>query len=153
MIVDPTVIQFKKKKVFRVTTSSKLTLIASNYVETDHRCLPCCSNCLRAHAHPEGTAGCQEDGFGFIFVPQYKCVKENTLPSLQRMVGAANLVIVQQLEIISIPKEKGPKTFCIIFCEGKSSVRRKVKSVVCSCPLQNWLENMASSLRPCVVGY
>ena len=59
-------------------------------------------------------------------------MSENTLPLLQHVVGAATLVIVQQLEIISIPKEKGTKTFCTIFCKGKSSVRRKVKSVVCA---------------------
>lgn len=41
------------------------------------------------------------------FCSTIQMCEENTLPSLQRVVGAATLVIVQQLEIISIPKEKG----------------------------------------------
>lgn len=50
-------------------------------------------------------------------------MRENTLPSLQRVVGAATLVIVQQLEIISIPKEKGQ--FSVrgkVASEGKSNL-------------------------------
>lgn len=138
MIVEPTVIQFKKKK--NNLQSYYIIRISPDYIKL-------CWNRpqLLALLHAATAWGLIQKihlgvrkMFGGYFCSSVLRYQRNNLFSFHCLVGAENFVTTQQQSrITSITKEKVPRTFCTIFHKWKRFKKERQ---------HNWLEKRGSEV-------